>query len=219
MSKITHFYFFVYIYYNVEKEFKENKEKEQFKITILGKNEKVKPKRNTKWLIEIFLISLCLSILFSLISELMLSHTSLALALFLILFLMFANVIFDVIGVAVTACNIKPILDLSRKNVKGADFALKMVKNADKISCICSDVVGDICSILCGAGGVTISVLLIKLLPGLNTLILTLTINAIIASIAVLGKAIGKTYALNYSLKIVLQVGKLLTFKKKDKNK
>lgn len=199
----------------MEKEFNNSKEKEPLKITILNKNEKSKPKRNTKWLIEIFLISLCLSILFSLISELMLSYTSVALALILILLLMAANVIFDVIGVAVTACNIKPILDLSRKNVKGANFALKMVKNADKISCICSDVVGDICSILCGAGGVTISVLLIKLFPGVNSLILSLIINSIIASIAVLGKAIGKTYALNYSQKIVLQVGKLLTFERK----
>ncbi len=199
----------------MEKELNNEKSKDSLKITILNKNEKIKPKRNTKWFIEIFLISLCLSILFSLISELMLSYTSVALALILILFLMVANVVFDVIGVAVTACNIKPILDLSRKNVKGASFALKMVKNADKISCICSDVVGDICSILCGAGGVTISVLLIKLFPGVNSLILSLIINSVIASIAVLGKAIGKTYALNYSQKIVLQVGKMLSFKGK----
>ena len=199
----------------MEKELNNEKSKDSLKITILNKNEKIKPKRNTKWFIEIFLISLCLSILFSLISELMLSYTSVALALILILFLMVANVAFDVIGVAVTACSIKPILDLSRKNVKGASFALKMVKNADKISCICSDVVGDICSILCGAGGVTISVLLIKLFPGVNSLILSLIINSVIASIAVLGKAIGKTYALNYSQKIVLQVGKMLSFKGK----
>ena len=199
----------------MEKELNNEKSKDSLKITILNKNEKIKPKRNTKWFIEIFLISLCLSILFSLISELMLSYTSVALALILILFLMVANVVFDVIGVAVTACSIKPILDLSRKNVKGASFALKMVKNADKISCICSDVVGDICSILCGAGGVTISVLLIKLFPGVNSLILSLIINSVIASIAVLGKAIGKTYALNYSQKIVLQVGKILSFKGK----
>ena len=199
----------------MEKELNNEKSKDSLKITILNKNEKIKPKRNTKWFIEIFLISLCLSILFSLISELMLSYTSVALALILILFLMVANVVFDVIGVAVTACSIKPILDLSRKNVKGASFALKIVKNADKISCICSDVVGDICSILCGAGGVTISVLLIKLFPGVNSLILSLIINSVIASIAVLGKAIGKTYALNYSQKIVLQVGKMLSFKGK----
>ncbi len=199
----------------MEKELNNEKSKDSLKITILNKNEKIKPKRNTKWFIEIFLISLCLSILFSLISELMLSYTSVALALILILFLMVANVVFDVIGVAVTACSIKPILDLSRKNVKGASFALKMVKNADKISCICSDVVGDICSILCGGGGVTISVLLIKLFPGVNSLILSLIINSVIASIAVLGKAIGKTYALNYSQKIVLQVGKMLSFKGK----
>lgn len=199
----------------MEKELNNEKSKDSLKITILNKNEKIKPKRNTKWFIEIFLISLCLSILFSLISELMLSYTSVALALILILFLMVANVVFDVIGVAVTACSIKPILDLSRKNVKGASFALKMVKNADKISCICSDVVGDICSILCGAGGVTISVLLIKLFPGVNSLILSLIINSVIASIAVLGKAIGKTYALNYSQKIVLRVGKMLSFKGK----
>lgn len=180
-------------------------------IRILATNKKT-PKKNIKWLVEVFFTTLGLSILFALIAELMLSHTSLGLALVLIFLLMLGNVLFDIIGMAVTACNIKPLLELSKKNQKGADIAIKLVKNADKVSCICSDVVGDICSILCGAGGVTIAVILLSCFPSLNSLIVSLLINAVIASITITAKAIGKTYALNYSTKIVMTVSRRLSF-------
>ncbi|MBO5103257.1 MAG: hypothetical protein J6C13_04125 [Clostridia bacterium] len=195
-----------------------NSEDEQ-KIEILNVK-KVRAKRNTKWLVQIFFTSLSLSILFALIAELMLSHTSLALALFLILLLMGVSVVFDLIGVAVTACSIKPLLEMNKKNINGADIAVKLVKKADKVSCICTDVVGDICSILCGAGGVTITAILINISPTLNTFVVSLLINAMIASITILGKAIGKTYALNYSTKVVLKVARLFfLFKKHKKSK
>jgi len=191
-------------------------------IRVLS-NKKDKPKRNVKWLIEVFVISLGLSILFALISELMLAHSSLGLALILIFLLMIANVFFDIIAMAVTACSIKPFLELSKKNQKGADVAIKMVKNADKVSCICGDVVGDICGILCGAGGVTITAILLTCFPGVNSLILSLLLNSVIASITITAKAIGKSYALNHSTQIVMFVAKKLIFlskktKKQDKN-
>ena len=192
---------------------------------IISQNEKInildskkKSKGNTKWLIEIFITSLCLSVLFALISELMLSHTNLAMAFILIFLLMFVSVLFDMVGMAVTACSIKPLLDLSKKKVVGANLAIKLVKNADKVSCICTDVVGDICSILCGAGGVSISLLIIKTIPELNTIIISILINAIIASVTILGKAIGKTYALNSSLNVVLRVSKFLSMFKRSKS-
>ncbi len=180
-------------------------------IRVLS-NKKDKPKRNLRWLIEVFLISLGLSILFALVSELMLAHSSLGLALILIILLMLANVFFDIIAMAVTACSIKPLLELSKRNQKGADVAIKMVKNADKVSCICGDVVGDICGILCGAGGVTISAILLSCFPGANSLIISLLLNSLIASITISAKAIGKSYALNHSTQIVIFVARKLIF-------
>ena len=172
----------------------------------------LKKKKSNRWILEIFLLSLCLAILFALISELMLSHTSLALAFMLIVILTLLSVSFDLIGTAVTACNIKPFLEYSKRQEKGADRAIKLIKNAEKVSCICTDVVGDICSILSGAGGVSITVLVMRYFPSFNMVIVSIIINSLIASITILGKAIGKTYALANPTKVVLRVGKMLEF-------
>ncbi len=171
---------------------------------------KTKPRTNRLWLVQIFFTSLCLSVLFALISELTLSHASLALALFLITLLVGTSVLFDLIGVAITACNIKPLLELQQKGVRGASVAVKLVKNADKVSCVCSDVIGDICSILSGAGGVAISVIIINLLPNFSNILLSIIISSVIASLTILGKAIGKSYALNDPVSIVMAVSRAL---------
>ena len=171
---------------------------------------KTKPRTSRLWLVQIFFTSLCLSVLFALISELTLSHASLALALFLIMLLVGTSVLFDLIGVAITACNIKPLLELQQKGVRGASVAVKLVKNADKVSCVCSDVIGDICSILSGAGGVAISVIIINLLPNFSNILLSIIISSVIASLTILGKAIGKSYALNDPVSIVMAVSRAL---------
>ncbi len=171
---------------------------------------KARSRSNRLWLVQIFFTSLCLSVLFALISELTLSHASLALALFLIALLVGTSVLFDLIGVAITACNIKPLLELQQKGVRGASVAVKLVKNADKVSCVCSDVIGDICSILSGAGGVAISVILVSLLPNFSSILLSIIISSVIASLTILGKAIGKTYALNDPVSIVMNVSRAL---------
>lgn len=171
---------------------------------------KTKPRTSRLWLVQIFFTSLCLSVLFALISELTLSHASLALALFIITLLVGTSVLFDLIGVAITACNIKPLLELQQKGVRGASVAVKLVKNADKVSCVCSDVIGDICSILSGAGGVAISVIIINLLPNFSNILLSIIISSVIASLTILGKAIGKSYALNDPVSIVMAVSRAL---------
>ena len=196
-----------------------NKEYEQYKVEIFSTTTKHKAKSNKVWLVQIFFVSLCFSIMFALISELMLANASLALSLFLIVLLVVVSVIFDLIGMAVTACSIRPLLDYKQKGIRGADVSIKLVKNADKISCICTDVVGDICSILIGAGGVTISIILISYFPQFNSILMSILISSIIASISVLGKAIGKTYAINNSVKVVLATGKLLSLFKKARKK
>lgn len=196
-----------------------NKEYEQYKVEIFSTTTKHKAKSNKVWLVQIFFVSLCFSIMFALISELMLANASLALSLFLIVLLVVVSVIFDLIGMAVTACSIRPLLDYKQKGIRGADISIKLVKNADKISCICTDVVGDICSILSGAGGVTISIILISYFPQFNSILMSILISSIIASISVLGKAIGKTYAINNSVKVVLVTGKLLSLFKKARKK
>lgn len=163
---------------------------------------------NLKWLLQIFTISLLLSVVFTLLSQVILNHSNLVLSICLIAVLIFISVIADIIGVAVTACSVKPLLDLVESKKRGARFALSIVKKADKTSSICSDVIGDICSILSGAGGVSITIQILSMCPSVSNFVLSLFINALLASLSILGKAVGKTYALSNPLKIVLNVGK-----------
>lgn len=183
------------------------------KVTTLEK-QKAKSKH---WLWQITLLSLLLSCIFGIISELMLAHTSLTLALILIILLVFVGLTFDIIGMAVTAGNIKSLLEQKSRETKGVDIGITLVKNADKVSSICTDVIGDICSILSGAGGVAISVILTNEIPGANPFFLSVIISALIASINVLIKAIGKSYAIRNSDKIIIKIGMMLSFIKKRK--
>ncbi len=173
------------------------------------------------WYFEIFVVSLSLCFIFAIMSQLMLMRSNLVLALFVILVLIVISVIFDVIGVAVAASHIKPFLELKSKGYKrGVDQAIKLVKNADRVSSVCTDVIGDICSILSGAGGVAVSIFIVAEFESFNSAILSTLISSLIAALTVLGKALGKTYALNCSTKVLLGVGKFMSIfsRKKGKN-
>lgn len=172
------------------------------------------------WFFELFILSLLLCFVFSIISQLLLINANLAVALFLVLLLIFVSVVFDIIGVAVAASNIQPFLKMKNaQSRRGVDVAIKLVKNADRVSSICTDVVGDICSIVSGASGVAISIILISELPSVSGAFLSTFVSAIIASLTVVGKALGKNFALTSSIKIIHFVGKCLSvFGKNQKN-
>lgn len=142
------------------------------------------------------MFSLLLCAFFAVISEIMLSHTNILLATILILCLVGVSVLFDMIGVAVTASDIKPFLLNKNKTQKDIYISIYLIKNADRVNSVCADVVGDVCSILSGASGATICIILISHNIGISGFVLSVGLSSLIASINVLGKAIGKTYAM-----------------------
>ncbi len=196
---------------------KENKNDNQITeldrtIQALKVKKKVPFKKMRLWYFEVFVLSLLLCAFFGVISELMLSHTNIFLAVVLILCLVAVSVLFDMIGVAVTASDIKPFLSKAYNNDKSVALAVELIKNADRVNSICADVVGDVCSILSGASGATICVIIITNNPGISSFVVSIILSSLIASINVLGKALGKTYAMTNSHSIVLKVSKILGF-------
>ena len=182
-------------------------------------NKKTHLKKVRVWYFEVFLFSLLLCGFFGVISEIMLSHTNIMLAVLLILLLVCVSMIFDMIGVAVTASDIKPFLLKASTNQKEINIAISLIKNADRVNSICADVVGDVCSILSGAGGATICMILLSHDIGISSFVLSIALSSLIASINVLGKAIGKTYAMSNAQKLVLKVAKLIGIFVKSKTK
>ncbi len=123
----------------------------------------------------------------------------------------FCSVLFDMIGIAAASADEDTFKLWHKEGVKGARVGLKLCRNSEKVCSFCADVVGDICSTLCGAGGACVVVALTKSLESaaLNILI-SVFVSAFIASITIFFKAIMKERALNNSNAIMLKLGVIL---------
>ncbi len=195
-------------------------------MIIYNKNNKVeiskiRERKKYIWFIKISILALCLSLLLTLFSEIILHKSNVIVAVILLVVFMFLNVFSDMIGLAITSCQIE---ELKKQNLDKKIFekCLRLIKSSDKVSSILCDVVGDICGILCGVSGTMIAYIISNYIP-IETfnLLLGAFISALIAGLTVLFKAISKNYAVNHASEIVKKTAKillLLKFQKKDKN-
>ena len=176
------------------------------------------------WPVKILVITLFLSLSFSVLSEVLLSNVGIVVSVVVILFLLFVGIVADMIGVATTACSLEPFTAMCSRKVRGAKVAMGLVKNAEKVSSICNDVVGDICGILSGAAGASIAVKFIsENMANSIQILIAGTVSAVIAGLTIFGKAMCKKYAITHCTKIVLGVGKCFSIfsrrKPKEKKK
>ena len=173
-------------------------------------------KNNNKftWLITVCALSFCLSIIMSLTSETIIPKINVVFGILIILLFIFISIIFDMIGVAITAAEEKPFHSMASKKVKGSHHSVKLLKNSDKLASICNDVVGDVCGVVSGSAGVLVANT-IALNFNLNVSFVVLITTAVIASLTITGKAYGKTIAINNSESITFKVGKFLNLFKK----
>ena len=117
------------------------------------------------------------------------------------------GIVFDIIGVAVTVANEHEFHAKATKKVEGAKSSIKLIKNSAKVANICADVIGDICGVLSGAISAMISAKIMEK-TGTN---LQFIVSAMVASLTVGGKALGKEIANKESTRIVHFVGILLS--------
>ncbi len=171
----------------------------------------MKKKNNAKWILIIFVITFILSSIFGFVSNAVASSFSTPIAIFTLLLIIFIGVLFDIVGVAVVSDLEHSHHARAAKKHKGAKESLFMIKNADKVSNICNDVIGDICGVISGTLGAVIAIDLAITL-GINLVVVSLITGSIVASLTVGGKAIGKTYAIKNSKIIVKKVGETINF-------
>lgn len=164
-----------------------------------------------RWPLIVLAVSLLLSFTFSFFSELALNGANLVIAIVVILFFIIISVITDAIGVAVTAAVEEPFRAMASRKIKGAKEGIILINNADKVSSIIADILGDICGILSGAAGAVVTTKLIENVSNDVMIILVASgVSAIIAGVIIFGKAFGKRIALDNCDKIVLFMGKLV---------
>lgn len=155
-----------------------------------------------------------ISALFSFFSQEILDSAGLIGAFAVLLVIVAVGILFDVIGVAVTAADEKPFHSMAARKVKGASEAIILLRNADKVSSICNDVIGDICGIISGTAVAVIVTLIAagKTASDSRTVMLQLLLSAFAAGLTIGGKAIFKTVALKNSTAIVHFAAKLFAF-------
>ena len=166
--------------------------------------------KSIRWVATIFFVTILVSGVISLGSEELMANSGIIVA-FLILFaIVLLGIVFDIIGVAVTAADEKPFHSMASRKVSGAREALKLLRNSDRVSSICCDVVGDICGVVSGAASATIAALILSSMTFGWPQIVTLGMSALVAGMTVGGKAIGKGIAIGSATKIVQTVGKIV---------
>ncbi len=163
--------------------------------------------RTTKWVVTIFFVTIFISGTISLVSDEVMANSSLLVAFLILLVIIFVGIVFDIIGMAVASADEKPFHSMASRKVPGAHDAIRLLRNAERVSSICNDVVGDICGVVSGSASATIAALILA-----NAQVgwprgISLMMSALAAGLTVGGKAIGKTFAVNSCTKIVHMVG------------
>ncbi len=163
-----------------------------------------------KWIIQIIGMAFLISFAFSFLSETTIPKVNVFLGIIILILFILIGILFDIIGVAVTSSDEAPFHSMNSRKVKGADIAVMLKQNADKVSSFCNDVVGDICGIVSGTASSIIALSLADTFH-MNNFFITLFVTAIVASITIGGKAIGKSFAINKSNYILYEVSKIIS--------
>ena len=167
-------------------------------------------RKNIQWVVSVFLTTILISGTISLVSDEVMANTSVLAAFFILLAIIFLGILFDIIGMAVATADEKPFHSMASRKVPGAHEAISLLRNAERVSSICNDVVGDICGVVSGSASATIAALILTNVELGWPRGVSLAMSALVAGLTVGGKAIGKTIAVKSCTKIVHLVGRVI---------
>ena len=166
---------------------------------------------NTKWVVTIMPISFVLSVVMSYMSNEALNNAGTILS-FVVLFLFIAlGILFDMIGIAAASATEKEFHSMAAHRVRGAKEAVWMTRNAEKVSSICNDVVGDICGIISGATGALIVTNITAGMNGVQVVLVSLLVTGLISALTIGGKAAGKGVAMAFRSRVLAICGRVLS--------
>ena len=168
--------------------------------------------KTIRWVVTIFLVTIVVSGMISLLSDLIMSGSSMTVAFLILLIIICVGILFDIIGMAVASADEKPFHSMASRKVPGAQDAIRLLRNAERVSSICNDVVGDICGVVSGSAAATIAAQILSNFEFSWPRMITLVMSALAAGLTVGGKAMGKGFAVSSSTEIVYGVGRLLYY-------
>ncbi len=173
-------------------------------------------RHSIRWSIFISIVTFIMACVFSVTSTSTLQGVSWGLGILIVLILILIGIVFDMMGIASAAAEEKPFHAMASERVKGSRQAIYIVRNADRFSSFCNDVIGDISGVISGAASALVVIKLMASIttadnPGLNTTV-SVIFMGLVSALTVGGKALGKSFAISFSTQIVLLIGKLFYF-------
>ena len=166
--------------------------------------------KTVRWVVTIFFVTVFVSGAITMLSDIIMSGSGILVAFLILLAIVFVGIIFDIIGVAVASADEKPFHAMAARKVPGAKDSIMLLRNAERVSSICNDVVGDICGVVSGTAAATISAQILANFEFGWPQIVSLSMSALVAGLTVGGKAIGKTFAMNSCTDIIYLVGQII---------
>jgi len=174
------------------------------------KGKKIKIKPDWKWISTAFGVTIGISATMSFLSNEVLSGGGLVLSFVVLLSIILLGIVFDIIGMSVTAAEEKPFHSMAAKKVPEAPLAIWMLRRAERVSSICNDVVGDICGVISGSASAVIAARVVMDMQPTVASVVQLLMSAVVAGLTVGGKAFGKSIAMNNSTQIIHAAAKAI---------
>jgi len=172
---------------------------------------------NRKWIVNIFIWTFALSIVIGVGVSLVTNILNVWFALALLSIVIFIGIAFDIIGIAFMTADEAPFHALAAKKLRSARVAILLIRNAEKVSNFCNDVIGDIFGIISGA---IIAVIIGQFIFDRAAEVKyasEIIFTGIVASVMVGGKAMGKTIAVKNCNHIVYLASKIMSVFVSDK--
>lgn len=172
-------------------------------------------KHSMRWSIFISIVTFVMAFLFTVFSTTVLEGVSWGIGIVIVILLVLNGILFDILGLAAASANEVPFHGMASERVKGSKHAIYIVRNADRFSNICNDVIGDISSVISGAAGAAVVFKLVASFGEGHELLrtfVTIVFTAIVSALTVGGKAMGKSFAIHHSVAIVLIIGRMFYF-------
>ncbi len=169
---------------------------------------KFKPDYN--WVIKVTVLSFIISISLGLLTNTVVNDLSIAISVVVLILVILLGIVFDIIGLAVATATEVPFHAKSAKKVPGSKESIDLIRNAEKVSSFCNDVIGDIAGVLSGSLAAAVAINVYNKLPIVSSVIVNLLMTAIVSALMVGGKAYGKNFAISKSYIIVENCGKII---------
>lgn len=170
--------------------------------------------KQRKWVLSVFFSTIVISGSISLASDAVMENSNMIVAFLILLLIVFVGILFDIIGMAVASADEKPFHAMAARKVKGAKECIMLLRNAERVSSICNDVVGDICGVVSGSASATIAAQVLNHFEFGWPDLLSLLMSSLVAALTVGGKALGKGFAVRSCTDIVYLAGQAISFVK-----